>query len=113
MTRDNYKEYPKFVGAYNPKCRNKSCYTASSAVLVAGDNSLFQAAHAIANVVDPLPCAKIDEDGTATELNIIKTNGFTKGFLEPGDRCFFVIKPTHKSGEKYSALERSIDYIYT
>ncbi len=48
-----------------------------------------------------------------SELNIIKTNGFTKGFLEPGDRFFFVIKPTHKSGEKYSALERRIDYIYT
>jgi hypothetical protein len=35
-----------------------------------------------------LPCAKIDEDGTVTELNIVNTKGFTKEFLEPGDRCF-------------------------
>jgi hypothetical protein len=59
-----------------------------------------------------LPCAKIDEDGTVTELSIINSKGFTKKSLEPGDRCFFVIKPIYTSGEKHRALELSIDCTY-
>jgi hypothetical protein len=79
---------------------------------VAGDNSLFKAAHAFAKVVDPIATARIEEDGTIHELNIINTNGFTKDFLEPGDQCFFIIMPVHKCGEKNSVLEISIDNIY-
>ena len=56
--------------------------------------------------------ASIEEDGTIKELNIINTHGFTLHLLQPGDKCVLIVKPTHKSGEKYSALELSINYIY-
>lgn len=56
--------------------------------------------------------ASIEEDGTIKELNIINTHGFTLHLLQPGDKCVLIVKPAHKSGEKYSALELSINYIY-
>ena len=56
--------------------------------------------------------ASIEEDGTIKELNITNTDGFTTHLLQPGDKCVFIIEATHKSGERYSALELSINYIY-
>jgi hypothetical protein len=39
-------------------------------------------------------------------------DGLTMHLPQPGDKCVLIIDPTHKSGEKYSALELDIGYVY-
>ncbi len=39
-------------------------------------------------------------------------DGLTMHLLQPGDKRALIIDPTHKSGEKHSALELNISYVY-
>ena len=76
------------------------------------ENELFHAAYQSCIVLDPYACSSIHEDGHVIEQTIANTNCFTENMVENGDMCFLIINPVSKSGDKYSALELSINHIY-
>jgi hypothetical protein len=86
----NYSHYPKYKS----------------------ESEIFHAAYASCIVFDPYACSSIHEDGHVIEQTIANTNYFTENMIENGDMCFLIINPVSKSGDKYSALELSINHIY-
>jgi hypothetical protein len=76
------------------------------------ENEMFHAAYQSCIVLDPYACSSIHEDGHVIEHTIANTNCFTENMVENGDMCFLIIDPVSKSGDKYSALELSINHIY-
>jgi hypothetical protein len=73
---------------------------------------MFQAAYATGTVVDRYSCSSIQEDGRVIDGDINNTNGFTEKKIENGQLCLLIIDAISKSGDKYSALELSINQIY-
>ena len=82
------------------------------ALQIADKNNLFDAAYSTGNNIDPTLWSSIAEDGMVIEHNIEDTDGWTINLLQDGDLCFIIFGAQSKSGEKYSALELSLNYIY-
>ena len=82
------------------------------ALQIADKNTLLDAAYSTGNNIDPTLWSSIDKDGKVIEHNIEDTDGWTINLLQDGDLCFIIFGAQSKSGEKYSALELSLNYIY-
>ena len=82
------------------------------ALQIADKNTLLDAAYSTGNNIDPTLWSSIDKDGKVIEHNIEGTDGWTINLLQDGDLCFIIFGAQSKSGEKYSALELSLNYIY-
>ena len=78
----------------------------------ADKNKLFDAGHSTGNNVDPTLWSSIAADGKVIEHNIVDTDGWFNNLLEDGDVGLFIAEAKSKSGERYSALELSLNYIY-